>query len=546
MNRGRLLHAAGWPAFLLGIATAVFAVAHFRTFFLIGDVAHTRGDFVGNLVVLLAGVLLRRFEPRLWSRWFEADESVLRRRWAVDFLPALVPFLLRGIWPLAAVVWPYALLVALGLHAVSIWAAAPTKTRSIIVSGILFVVVWGALLFMTREQPTFFLAALILLSGGLLFLRADVREWLRTESAAARPALLPLVLALFPTTSKWWLSTAAVAAGVGRLWAYPRWLRRPGYGWLMISAFAALGLLTEGALRVSPDAAAFETRHFSSNVVTNDILFWVHKDVFRGDSDFGVMRVKIRGRDVVGAKQPGVQRILCCGGSSTFGINLPPEQAWPYLADQQLRREGCPADLLNAGEPGYTIFQIKLLLEHYLLPDYHPDGVILYIGYNDSRLTRGPYSERELWRMWQATRRGEGTWQTHLSELLQHSRTYNLLAHTVVGFRHQLSTAKKPISSPPEFSATLAEMLSMLRAQKIKVLVAAEAYQEPDTIYRRIMQKQAAAYGADFLDVYDDIRKHYDAALVHTDVVHLTAEGNRDVAAIIAGAIRKEGRLCRP
>ena len=549
MNPGRLLRAAAWPAFFLGLLTAGVLAFRLHEIFLIGRTGQSDTDFALNVVTLIVFALAYRFEPLLWACWLQADPAKLRRRFLLDLLPLLAIFLLRGVWSLPSASLIYLFVAVLGLYAISIWATKQASEQAPFWTVVPFLLVWALLFVLARRQPLYFVVAFASTLTGLLVLRRNLFLWLQTESIAASAALPPLLIALFPATSNWWLSTGAIVLGFGRLWAYPKWVRRPAYGWVMIFAVATAALLTEGALRVSPDAPAFESRHFANNVVTNDILFWVHKDVFRGDSDFGVMRVKIRGRDVTKAKTPGVQRVLCCGGSSTFGVNLPIEQSWPYLAERRLRGEGCAVELLNAGEPGYTIFQIKLLLEHFLLPDYQPDGVILYVGYNDSRLTRGPYSERDLWRMWQAARAGEGAWQTRFSQWMQRSRAYNLFAHLLVGARHRLSTTKKAIASPPEFSATLSETLKMLRDKNIRVLVAAEAYQEPDTIYRRIMQKQAAVFGASFVDVYDVMRKRYAAENVHTDVVHLTPEGNRDVAALIADAWRtvmQEDGLCRP
>ena len=150
--------------------------------------------------------------------------------------------------------------------------------------------------------------------------------------------------------------------------------------------------------------------------------------------------------------------------------------------------------------------------------------------------------------MWQKARAGQGGASLRVGEVLQHSRAYNLFARLLVGARQQAGP-KKAISSPPEFSATLGEMLAMLRQKQVRTLVAAEAYQEPDQIYRQIMKRQAADHGAGFVDVYDLVRKRYDSAAVHTDVVHLTPEGNRHVAELIAaawGRIMQEEGLCRP
>ncbi len=547
MNRASLRRLTSWRFFAVGVAFGTALVFYWRSVFLIAASINNTAHFAHNAIVLFLAVLVWRLEPRIWTRE-RAEETRLRWRLLFDLLPWLIAFLLRDVFSLSSSLLTYWFAVAVGLRAVTVWATRPFDEKKSFWHMLPAVVVWAVLLWIARRQPLFILSAILLSVVGLVFLREQARRWLRTESVAVIPGVAPLIIAAFPTTSNWWLSTAAIAIGAGRLWAYSRWRERSGYGLFMLSACLAAGLLVEGALRISPDASSFETMHFAPTVVSHDKLFWVNKEVFRGDSDFGVGRVKIRGREVPKQKTPGVQRVMCCGGSSTFGVNLPPEQAWPAIAEQVLHGNGCTVELLNAGEPGYTIFQIKMLLEYYLLPDYHPDGVILYVGYNDSRLMRGPYSERELWQMWQKARAGQGGASLRVAEVLQHSRAYNLFARLLVGARQQAGP-KKAISSPPEFSATLGEMLAMLQQKQVRTLVAAEAYQEPDQIYRQIMKRQAADHGAGFVDVYDLIRKRYDSAAVHTDVVHLTPEGNRHVAELIASAWRQmmqEEGLCRP
>ena len=488
-----------------------------------------------NLLAVSLVLLTLRFEPRRLAKVFTANETKLRRRLVIELSPLLILFLFRGSWDIDSGALALVALLTVGLRAVSVWSLRGTEKMPSWYAGFLWLPTLALAGVYGGNLGGFWLApALVMILIGGLFLR-DFRRLAATEGIAALPGLLGLLA--FAVTGNRWAGVAGVTAwGLGRLWAYSRWLRRRGYGLVMLAAALIAFWMIDGSLRRSPWADALTSRHLSADVQVHDALFWIHKDVFRGDIDFGVARVKIRGREVPKKKTADITRVICCGGSTTFGVKLPPEKVWVTLAEKRLHDSGRRIELLNAGEPGYTAFQIHLLLKHFLVPDYDPDGVILYIGYNDSQLTRGPYTERELYAMWQAYRVGRGTWRMRLGNFLQRSRLYNLYAHTLTGARRRWSPEKVPISTPPEFARTLDELLSYLEDAQIRVLVAAEAHQNDEVIYRRIMKRLARQHHAGFVDVYDLVRRRNAPGEIHTDVVHLTPRGNEIVADIIADA----------
>jgi len=536
MTDNSKIRPGGYLAFVAGLMVSGLIALSANSLLLFRSFPAAAGDMVITLLFLAAVGAVFLVEPAILGRSGKFTVSVLRRRILLDFAPLIVAVVFRSRWDLSNWLIMLCVIATAGLHMISLWTARTGEVRPRRWPVVFPLLAWFLLLTTSGQGEPLLILALLSLFGGLIFLRRDKRLWPATETVASLPALVMLVIALPDTTTRWWITAGAILLGVGRLWAYPKWKLRRGYGVMMLAACLTFALLFEISLRASPLADAFESRHFSSSVQNDDILFWVHKDVYRGDSDFGVGRVKIRGRDVPRRKTPGVQRVLCCGGSSTFGVNLEPEQAWPHIAEQILRERGLSVEMLNAGEPGYTIFQILLLLQHYMVSDYAPDGVVLYVGYNDSSLTRGRYSERELWGMWQQARAGDGAWQTHARQTMQHSRAYNLLAHVLVGARHRMRDRSIPIASPHEFSETLSELLDYLKQKNIKALVASEAFQGPAEMYRRVMQRQAEIHGAGFVDVHDILLKQYDPTVVHTDVVHLTPKGNEVVARIIADA----------
>jgi lysophospholipase L1-like esterase len=78
---------------------------------------------------------------------------------------------------------------------------------------------------------------------------------------------------------------------------------------------------------------------------------------------------------------PAGVRVVCLGGSTTYGHELSADQAWPHIAQEVLRQEGIRAEVLNAGVPGYGSRQLLLRYRRDIAP-LKPDFVVLYEGWN--------------------------------------------------------------------------------------------------------------------------------------------------------------------
>jgi lysophospholipase L1-like esterase len=100
---------------------------------------------------------------------------------------------------------------------------------------------------------------------------------------------------------------------------------------------------------------------------------------------FKINSLGFRGREVTMAKPPGVFRIICFGGSTTFDIGaIRPNKPWPEVLEDQLRtRLGTDAiEVLNFGIGGATSLDSLIDLQMRGLL-YDPDIVIVYQGHND-------------------------------------------------------------------------------------------------------------------------------------------------------------------
>jgi lysophospholipase L1-like esterase len=109
------------------------------------------------------------------------------------------------------------------------------------------------------------------------------------------------------------------------------------------------------------------------------LLFWRLRPGSRVQGDT-VNALGLRGQEIP-PKASGEFRVLSLGESTTFGFKIPYERSYNALLESRLGRQG-PYRVINAGVPGYTVFQGRWLLEHRGL-DLSPDAVLLYFGFND-------------------------------------------------------------------------------------------------------------------------------------------------------------------
>jgi len=83
------------------------------------------------------------------------------------------------------------------------------------------------------------------------------------------------------------------------------------------------------------------------------------------------------------AKPPGMRRVVCAGGSTTFDLLASrDEETWPWRLEDALRDGPAPVEVWNAGFPGWTSLEnlISLALREV---DLRPDVVLLFQGIND-------------------------------------------------------------------------------------------------------------------------------------------------------------------
>jgi lysophospholipase L1-like esterase len=89
-----------------------------------------------------------------------------------------------------------------------------------------------------------------------------------------------------------------------------------------------------------------------------------------------------KGKEFTPQKQPGVLRIVCMGGSTTYGQYVSDKEAYGAQLEEMLNAAGIKSEVINAGIPGYVSTETLVNLQLRVLP-LEPDIVIFYEGRND-------------------------------------------------------------------------------------------------------------------------------------------------------------------
>jgi lysophospholipase L1-like esterase len=261
---------------------------------------------------------------------------------------------------------------------------------------------------------------------------------------------------------------------------------RPREVWIrtgLVAASAALALAAgEIALRLlnpPQPSIRFQQRQENSrrirrldiaSVIENDPeLFWRLAPGRRMPEDGGWARGVISNRqslredhEIPRAKPPGETRILFLGDSCTFGTGLLHHEGFVDRVEQRLRaRYGLPVECINAGVPGYSLFQGWRFLETRGL-GLEPDLVVLTFGWND----------RSEWDGLGDRRHFEALRAARPPAPLRWSRTAALAWAAFAGRQEpENATERRPRVLPEEFRSLLGEIHGLIRRRGVDLLL---------------------------------------------------------------------------
>lgn len=243
-------------------------------------------------------------------------------------------------------------------------------------------------------------------------------------------------------------------------------------------------------------------------------------------------------------KAPDEIRLLFLGDSCTFGFLLPHTEAVAQQVEKELRRRfpGVSVECINAGVPGFSVFQGWRLLETEGA-GYQPDLVIASFGWNDASVWDG-LSDVEQYDAWQEVQPPAALRWSRLGQMLwgaMHPRV-----------KPESASPERPRLLPEEFTALLEKVHLASRRQGADLLLLVPgarfnvdpAYAEDS---RTRLQHEQSQYGqqikfgpdgsAGYVDGASVVRQ---AAQTHSaedlffDTCHPTALANRIIAEAIA------------
>jgi lysophospholipase L1-like esterase len=180
----------------------------------------------------------------------------------------------------------------------------------------------------------------------------------------------------------------------------------------------------------------------------------------QGGETAAINSLGFRGPDFDPIKPAGTFRVICLGGSSTFGFHDTDTGTYPYQL-QQLFGEpinGLSVEVINGGFPYYTTASVRSLLETELA-SYDPDLITLYAAYNDASWPLGSGSGTRL-----------------LFWISQHSMIYLVMKETLLPDSRVLWLGRKlrrwlPASTDPAALDQTAEAVAARYRQNMEAIL---------------------------------------------------------------------------
>ncbi len=262
---------------------------------------------------------------------------------------------------------------------------------------------------------------------------------------------------------------------------------------------------------------------------------------------YNVNSLGFRGWEFNKEKGLDERRIICLGGSTTFGDSSSPAMTYPNILKRMINeRLELNYEVINAGVPGYTTLQLKRYLISELF-DYKPDILVVAVGWNDII-----QSFRKKWTP-QDTLNQESKFS-----FLGKAAVYRLMKKII--FKKKVIEIDKGVSDPRAllfFEKNLMEIAEKAKENNIRLILMEEPiavshkdFQKPDMVttffkayekkeiklrietfqqYSEVMKKTASANNLPFIDSGLSLKCHDKKEFFH-DLLHPTNEGNAIVA----------------
>lgn len=258
-----------------------------------------------------------------------------------------------------------------------------------------------------------------------------------------------------------------------------------------------------------------------------------------------------RGPELSLVKPTSVRRIAILGESAVFGYMVSDGQEAARLVEGRLAENGRKVEIVNAGVPGYNLFQTTRRFRECVAP-LSPDFVVLYLGWNDL-----PYIVSDMPRDERFQRRPIApAWQRSMSRsTLYGFVVYRLLARPLRLAPADIGGVRPTQLGLAQFRENLRELGDAVRASGARMIVCSQANAaharaagalraalslkqeeiEPiialGQLLRDELERFAHEFQADFADIYNEIAPTTEML---ADYVHLTHGGEQRLADILA------------
>jgi lysophospholipase L1-like esterase len=255
-------------------------------------------------------------------------------------------------------------------------------------------------------------------------------------------------------------------------------------------------------------------------------------------------RAGFRGREIETPKPAGRFRIVCIGGSTTYGDSVGDEETYPVQLEAELRRARPKLDIevVNAGVPSYTTAESLASLALICL-DWKPDAIVLYEGINDLRprqyrnFDSAYFHYRKIWNgtveNWEA---GTGEMRGGINPFIQHN--FPADNGNVVENARRAGTGA--------FRRNLVSLAGIARAHAVKVVFVTCAwdpkspYLEPHVAtglaeHNAVVREVAAARG----DLLVDLAAQFQTEGQFVDPIHMNAAGSAQMGRLVSAEILK-------
>ncbi|MFQ5913174.1 MAG: SGNH/GDSL hydrolase family protein [Nitrospinota bacterium] len=267
------------------------------------------------------------------------------------------------------------------------------------------------------------------------------------------------------------------------------------------------------------------------------------------DSGVKINRLGFRGPQIRRKKSPGVYRIVALGGSSTFGAMSSEEETYPAILQQALHRLS-PAgfEVINAGIPGLAPAHLARLLRREIMP-LKPDLVVIMSMFNHYFVTTEEGWRRPLIRLRKTLENRSVLFLTLSEKITYFTDPDSLLGRLFVLFADYRGYLEEMIDTAQRGGSRvfLIKQPILQRGARGKNLIpgstAPEQGWEP-RFYRKVLQLVDEVAKAKDVTVVDasTLTGGFSQDLFH-DAVHLTPEGNRELAKGVLRAMMEAGIL---